>query len=208
MTLFVPFQSRRLWAMVIAAVAVAACMAQPASATTAPETAKTSAKSGSATGPVGPHDSNAPINVSSDNFVGNFQTKIGTYIGNVIVTQADDKLRADKVKVNVVAGKPNRFDATGHVVFVSSSGVATGDYGIYDLGPRIVTLTGHVVLTKDKDVMHGTALTVNMVTGESHLTAHGAPGNRVQGLFVQQPSSAAAKPAASAAPKPAAAAPK
>lgn len=152
-----------------------------------------------ANGALGGHVSNAPINVSSDNFVGNFETKVGTYSGNVIVTQADYKLRADQVKVNVVNGKPNRFDATGHVVFVSTSGTATGDNGIYDLGPRVVKLTGHVVLTKDKDVMHGTALTVNMVTGESHLTAQGSPGNRVQGLFVQQPSGqAGAKPAGGA----------
>jgi lipopolysaccharide export system protein LptA len=142
-----------------------------------------------AANPLGKRSSNAPINVSSDNFVGNFQTKIGTYIGNVIVTQADDKLRADKVQVTVLAGKPSRFDATGNVVFVSASGTATGDFGVYDLGPRTVTLTGHVVLTKDKDVMHGTALTVNLETGESHLTAHGSSGNRVQGLFVQQPQS-------------------
>jgi lipopolysaccharide export system protein LptA len=138
------------------------------------------------------NNSNAPINVSSDNFVGNFQTKVGTYNGNVIVTQADDKLHADTVKVDVVAGKPSRLEASGHVVFVSSSGTATGDNGIYDLGPRTITLTGHVVLTKDKDVMRGTSLVVNMNTGESHLTAHGAQGNRVQGLFVQQPQSSAA----------------
>ena len=133
------------------------------------------------------HNSNAPINVSSDNFVGNFETKVGTYVGNVVVTQADYKLRADKVDVRVVDGKPSRFVATGNVVFVSSSGTATGDDGVYDLGPRTITLTGHVVLTKEKDVMHGTALTVDMNTGVSHLTAHGAPGGRVQGLFVQQP---------------------
>jgi lipopolysaccharide export system protein LptA len=147
---------------------------------------------------LGPHNSNAPINVASDNFVGNFATKVGTYIGNVIVTQADYKLRADRVKVNVVAGKPSRFEATGNVVFVSSSGAATGDFGIYDLGPRTITLTGHVVLTKEKDVMHGTMLVVNMVTGESHLTAHGAPGNRVQGLFIPPPQAPAQheKPAA------------
>jgi lipopolysaccharide export system protein LptA len=141
------------------------------------------------------HDSDAPINVSSDNFVGNFETKVGTYVGNVIVTQADYKLRADQVRVNVVSGKPSRFDAVGHVVFVSTSGTATGDNGVYDLGPRTITLTGHVVLTKDKDVMHGTALTVNMATGESHLTARGTPGGRVQGLFVQQPSAQGKKPA-------------
>ena len=132
-------------------------------------------------------NSNAPINVSSDTFEGNFQTKVGTYSGNVVVTQGDDKLRADTVRVDVVAGKPNRFEATGHVVFVSASGTATGDNGVYDLGPRTITLTGHVVLTKDKDVMRGTSLIVDMNTGQSRLTAQGTQGNRVQGLFVQQP---------------------
>lgn len=139
------------------------------------------------------HNSNAPINVSSDTFEGNFQTKVGTYSGNVIVTQGDDKLRADTVKVDVVAGKPNRFEAVGHVIFVSPSGTATGDNGIYDLGPRTITLTGHVVLTKEKDVMRGTSLVVDMNTGQSRLIARGAQGNRVQGLFVQQPQSGAAK---------------
>lgn len=158
---------------------------QPAWAAPAPATASKSAVN------LGQHNANAPINVSSDNFVGDFQTKVGTYIGNVIVTQAEYKLHADTVKVNAAQGKPNRFEATGNVVFVSSSGTATGDNGIYDLGPRTVTLTGHVVLTKDKDVMHGTALVVNMVTGVAHLTAHGAPGNRVQGLFIPPPQSSA-----------------
>jgi len=146
-----------------------------------------------------PHTSNAPINVSSDTFEGNFETKIGTYSGNVIITQADNKLRADTVRVEVAAGKPSRFQANGHVVLVSSSGTATGDTGVYELGPRTVTLTGHVVLAKDKDVMRGTSLVVNMNTGESHLTAQGAPGGRVQGLFVQQPQSSksANKPAGS-----------
>jgi lipopolysaccharide export system protein LptA len=157
------------------------------------------ARNAAPNGALAKHDSDAPINVSSDNFVGNFETKVGTYTGNVIVTQADYKLRADQVRVNVVNNKPSRFNATGHVVFVSASGTATGDTGVYDLGPRTVTLNGHVVLTKDKDVMHGTALTVNMVTGESHLTALGAPGGRVQGLFLQQPASqSGAKPAGGA----------
>lgn len=168
-----------------------AMSAQPLSAADTPGRAPAAGN-----GAIGPHNSNAPINVSSDNFAGNFETKVGTYSGNVIVTQAEYKLRADRVNVKVVDGKPSRFDATGNVVFISSSGTATGDYGVYDLGPRTVTLTGHVVLTKDKDVMHGTALTVDMNTGESHLTAHGAPGGRVQGLFVQQPQSK--KPASNA----------
>lgn len=172
---------REFWRL--GALAVTLCLGSglelPCRAATAPTAPAHGALAG--------HNSNAPINVSSDNFVGNFETKVGTYTGNVVVTQADYKLRADKVDVKVVDGKPSRFVATGNVVFISSSGTATGDDGIYDLGPRTITLTGHVVLTKEKDVMHGTALTVNMNTGESHLTARGAPGGRVQGLFVQQP---------------------
>src|ERR1700733_8636660 len=146
-------------------------------AAAAPNNASTPAHGSAQSGALGPHDSNAPINVTSDNFVGNFETKIGTYIGNVLVTQADYKLRADQVRVNVVDNKPSRFDATGHVVFVSTSGTATGDNGVYDLGPRTVTLTGHVVLTKDKDVMQGTTLVVDMNTGQSRLIAQGAQGN-------------------------------
>jgi len=80
------------------------------------------------------------------------------------------------LKVNVTAGKPERFEATGNVVFVSASGTATGDNGIYRSWARTVTMTGHVVLTKNKDVMHGTMLVVTWLPGEAHLSAHGAPG--------------------------------
>src|SRR5437763_5164352 len=64
----------------------------------------------------GSHDSNAPINVSSDSFVGDLANKIGTYIGNVIVIQGDMRLRADQVKVHVAQGKPTHIEAIGKVV--------------------------------------------------------------------------------------------
>ena len=149
----------------------------------APLPVRTTAAPGGAIS-MGAHDKNAPINVSSDNFEGDFETKVGTYTGNVVVTQADYKLRADKVRVEVVAGKPNRMTANGNVVFVSSSGTATGDTTIYDLGPGTVTMTGKVVLTKGKDVMRGTLLVINMNSGLAHLTAKGLPGGRVQSTFV------------------------
>ncbi len=116
---------------------------------------------------------------------------MGTYIGNVVVVQADYHLRSDTLKVIMLSGQPNKFYADGKVVFESASGVATGEHGIYDLNPpRTLTMTGNVVLTKQKDVMKGTQLVVNLVTGESHMTAHGMPGNRVQSLFIPQTASA------------------
>jgi lipopolysaccharide export system protein LptA len=139
---------------------------------------------------MGPGKCNGPVDVASDNFVGNFNTKVGTYIGNVIVTQATCKLRADQVKAEAVGGNDlNRLTATGNVVFDSSSGTATGDNGVYDLGPRTVTLTGSkVVLVKGKDVMRGTLLVVDMNTGLAHLTAKGMPGGRVHSVFIPKPS--------------------
>ena len=125
------------------------------------------------------------INVASDNFEGDMQTKVGTYSGNVIVTQATCKLRADKVIAEATTGNDlNRLTAVGNVVFNSTSGTAVGDNGIYDLGPKLLTLTGRVVLTKGKDVMRGTRLVVDVNTGLAHLTAKGMPGGRVQSSFM------------------------
>jgi lipopolysaccharide export system protein LptA len=131
------------------------------------------------------HDNSAPINISSDNFQGDLQTKIGTYIGNVIVTQGDYKLRADKMNVHVVDGKASSIDGEGNVLFNSGVESASGDTGVYDLNAHTVTLDGKVVLTKEKNVMRGTHLVMNLDTNKASLTAKGmAGGGRVQGLFI------------------------
>ena len=132
---------------------------------------------------MGKHDTTAPINVSADAFTGDLNTKIGTYTGNVIVVQGDFKLRADKVSVHEVNGKPSFIDGAGNVLFTSTSGNASGDTGVYDLNTKNITLDGKVVLTKEKNVMLGTHLVMNIETGKAQLTAKGAPGGRVQGVF-------------------------
>jgi lipopolysaccharide export system protein LptA len=81
--------------------------------------------------------------------------------------------------------------ASGNVVVDSpKSGTATGDNGVYSVGPRTVLMTGNVVLKKGKDVMRGAQLTVNLVTGQAVLgggvkgSAQGAQsGGRVQAVF-------------------------
>jgi len=141
----------------------------------------------------GRHDANQPIAISADNFVAEKNPAAGapgaitgTYSGNVVITQGEIRMRANTVRINVIGGKPNKIFAQGNVVVDSASGTATGDAGVYDVAPRLVTLTGHVVLTKEKNVMRGAQLTVNLVTGIAQLgggvtSTHG--GGRVQGLF-------------------------
>ncbi len=153
---------------------------------------------------LGSRKCNGPYDVDSDNFVGNFETKTGTYLGNVIVTQAECKLRADKVIAEAVSGNDlNRLTAVGNVVLDTSSGTATGDHGVYDLRARTVTLTGRkVVMVKGKNVMRGTLLVVDMDTGLAHLTAKGMPGGRVHSSFVPKPSRNDGEAPKDAAPKP------
>ena len=144
-------------------------------------------------------NSNEPINVSADNFIAEKAPVKsgpgvinGTYSGNVIIKQGDMRLRADTVRLLIVGGHAEKAFANGHIVIDSpNSGTATGESGVYEVGPRIATLTGHVVLTKEKNVMRGQQLTVDLVTGIAKLGGGvaGTHGGRVQGVFTPPPQS-------------------
>ena len=171
---------------------------------TAPAQAATTAAATPAASPLmSKHDSNAPINISADKFVADSNAKTGTWTGNVVVIQSDTRMRANSVRLNVTGkdNKPDKIFADGNVVVDSpNSGTVTGDNGVYDVVAHTVTMTGKVVLTKDKDVMRGTKLTVNLDTGQAVLGAGKVPGSpdanqtsaqsggRVQGIFTPPPS--------------------
>jgi lipopolysaccharide export system protein LptA len=173
-------------AVFLVCVALALSVAQVSAQDEAPQQVQTThpAKSGG-TANFATSKCKGVTNVASDSFEGDFQTKVGTYIGNVIVTQADCKLRADRVIAEATTGKDiDRLTANGNVVFDSTSGTAIGDHGVYLLTPKTITLTGKVILTKGKDVMRGTLLVVDMNSGLAHLTAKGMQGGRVQSTLV------------------------
>ena len=139
--------------------------------------------------PADRHDNNAPISIASDSFQADLNAKTGTYSGNVMVTQGDIKLRANQVRISTVNGKADKVTANGNVVVDSpASGTATGETGVYAVGPRTVVMTGHVTLKKGKNVMTGAQLTVNLVTGLATVgggaKTPGASGGRVQGVFM------------------------
>jgi lipopolysaccharide export system protein LptA len=144
--------------------------------------------------PLGNHDTDKPVTITADAQDFDLKAKTVTYKGNVIAVQADIHMRADTMKADQLA---NKIYADGKVTVDSpTSGTATGDSGIYDLGTKLVTLSGHVVLNKTgQATMRGSLLSVNMVTGKAQLTARpvagtanqaaapGLPGGRVQGVF-------------------------
>lgn len=126
---------------------------------------------------------NAPIEVTADRFDADKTSRTVLYTGHAVVRQSNMYLHTDTLRVVVPDGKtPDKIYARGHVVVTSTSGTATGDAGVYDVGPRVITLTGHVVLTRGDNVMRGEQLTVNLVSGVADLG--GAPkGGRIQGMF-------------------------
>ena len=133
-------------------------------------------------------DSNARITINSDAFQADLNGKTGTWTGNVIVIQGDMKLRANTVHMSTVNGKADKVLADGNVVVDSpKSGTVTGEKGVYSVVPRIVVMTGNVVMKKNKDVMRGAQLTVNLNTGLANLgggAKTGLPGQtRVQSVF-------------------------
>lgn len=134
------------------------------------------------------------VQVNADRFVADLNGKTGQFVGNVIVTQCDTKIRADNVRVTTANGQADKVTATGNVrVDAPKSGTVTGASGVYDVPRRVVTMTGNVLLSRGADKMRGQLLTVNLATGQatvgggtSATVAQGQqqpPPSRVQAVF-------------------------
>ena len=83
------------------------------------------------------------------------------------------------------------IEVQGNVFMATPQESARGDRGNYDVPTRMLHLYGsNVVLTRDKNIMRGTALEYNMATGRSILTNGSQPvgspssGTRVRSVFV------------------------
>lgn len=72
-----------------------------------------------------------------------------------------------------------RLEAEGKVYINSRDQTATGDRAVYDVANRLITLSGHVVLSQGNNVVRGDTLTVDLTTKEARVQS----SRRVQGLF-------------------------
>lgn len=137
---------------------------------------------------------NAPIDLSANDMFADQNTGMVVYTGNVIVHQGDMKLRADKMRAKLVGNNPTHIYADGRVVIDAPSGIATGDNAVYEVTPRLITMTGNVVLTKDKNVLRGHKLVVNLINGQATLDGGQGKGGRVQALFTPKSSDGTQNP--------------
>lgn len=168
------------------------------------------------------HNSNAPIDWDASQIQVFDRDHKAILIGAVRAKQEEMTLTSDRATAYYTGsiansdgnsgggGGPqiNRLQANGHVVVTRPTEVAHGDYGIYDLDKRLITMTGHVVLDRtgaNAGTTRGNRLVIDLNTNQAKMdggavNGSGTPtsGGRVSGRFTvakQNDQSAAPKPA-------------
>jgi lipopolysaccharide export system protein LptA len=142
------------------------------------------------------HDTDAPVDVAADRIEVQDRADRAIFAGNVQVRQASLSLDTERLTVSYSSGggiQIRRLDAAGGVVVRSPSETARGNFGIYDLDRRLITLVGSVQLNRGGSQVMGSRLVIDLDSGRAVIDG-GAPGvgqsgGRVTGRFTVPPRS-------------------
>ena len=136
------------------------------------------------------HDSKAPIDVDAARLEAQDRADRAIFSGNVVVRQGSLTLRTARLTLayaNTNGIDINRIDASGGVVITSPSETARGDFAVYDLNSRLITMVGNVRLERNGSFLNGGRLTLNLDNGravmDGGLRGVGQSGGRVTGRF-------------------------
>jgi lipopolysaccharide export system protein LptA len=161
------------------------------------------------------HDTNAPIDISSDHIEVQDRADRAIWTGNVHVIQGDMTMDAARMTVaytqaTTPGANPQiqRIDASGGVTVVSPTERAKGSYGIYDLNKRLITLIGGVSLVRGANTVNGARLVIDMNSGRATVDGNAVgggagtsqSGGRVTGHFTVPKRAAATTPATGSTP--------
>ena len=136
------------------------------------------------------HDSKAPIDVDAARLEAQDRADRAIFSGNVVVRQGSLTLRTARLTLayaNTNGIDINRIDASGGVVITSPSETARGDFAVYDLNNRLLTMVGNVRLERNGSYLNGGRLTLNLDNGravmDGGLRGINQSGGRVTGRF-------------------------
>lgn len=138
------------------------------------------------------HDSSAPIDFASDHFELQDRQNRVLLTGNVRITQAAMTLTAARTTVTytgqITDGSPSvsRLDASGGVTVTRPDQSARGQYAVYDLNRRVITMIGGVTLRQGPNVIQGARLSINLDSGRATIDGSGVGGSATPGSGVQQ----------------------
>jgi len=136
------------------------------------------------------HDSNAPVDVAADRIEVQERADRAIFAGNVHVRQSDLTMDTERLTVAYSSQggvQIQRLDAAGGVVVKSPSETARGDFGIYDLERKLITLVGGVQLDRQGSQVNGSRLVIDLNSGRAVIDGGGPgigqSGGRVTGHF-------------------------
>lgn len=135
------------------------------------------------------HDTYQPLDITAERLEMKQKEGRAIFKGAVKVKQGDLTLTADSLTVFYTSQKDaanpavSRLNAQGNVKLDSATESLSGDWGIYDVDRRMVTLGGHVMFTQGESTLKGDRLEFNLVTGLAKLDGNDAPGGQVRGRF-------------------------
>jgi lipopolysaccharide export system protein LptA len=145
------------------------------------------------------HDTNAPIDVASDRIEVQDRADRAIFSGNVHVRQGDMTLDSARLTVayandggggmDAAGVQIKRLEASGGVTITQPGTRATGQFAIYDVDRKIVTMIGNVSLTRNDSRVNGGRLVIDLDSGRAVMNGGtaGAPGasesGRVTGRF-------------------------
>lgn len=119
------------------------------------------------------HNTNAPVDVEADRIEVQDRADRALFAGNVRVKQAELTLNAARLTVAYANRQGSqgvqieRLDAAGGVTVRSPSETARGQFAIYDLNRRQITMLGGVELAQGANVVHGGRLVIDLDSGRA-----------------------------------------
>ena len=114
------------------------------------------------------------IEIIADEMEWNKQKNEAIALGNAKATKGNTEILANKIIATLTDTTEDqqiiKLIATGKVKFTRMGEIATGEKAIYDLEKDIIVIKGNVSLQKDKNIMVGESLIINLSTGLSKLS--------------------------------------
>lgn len=130
-------------------------------------------------------NSNSPVDVEADRIEVQDRADRAIFSGNVVARQGNMTMTAARLTVaytDTSGVDVQRLEASGGVTLRTPGETARGNFAIYDVNRRLVTMTGAVHLTQGQNRVQGGRLTLDLNTSRAVMDGGGSTG-RVSGRF-------------------------
>lgn len=117
-------------------------------------------------------DTALPVEVTADQLSVSQTDGTATFTGNVVVSQGDMRLSAQRVEVvygSADRSRIERLHASGQVTLVSGKDAAEAADAVYTIESGAVEMTGDVLLTQGGNTISGQKLIVDLASGTGRM---------------------------------------